>query len=195
MNKKIVLFAALFCLILAIVSVFAYLRTGGTVSKKITVNTQKTKEMPSQAKHVNNVNETTSQDGSTGSKNEVSKNKADLDQKSEADSQSHSVANENISTTLKVFNGSTTKTYKVELASGSSAYDQLREARNKYKLPFVVKSYSYGVFVESINGLKNNLSGSTYWFLYINGRSSNTGASTTYLKKGDTVTWKYEKSS
>ncbi len=50
---------------------------------------------------------------------------------------------------------------------------------------------SLGFFVDSINGKKNN--GGLYWFLYVNGKSSETGASATTLHDGDIVEWRYEK--
>ncbi len=50
-----------------------------------------------------------------------------------------------------------------------------------------------GFFVDSINGKKN--SNGLYWFLYVNGVSSATGASQTMLHPGDVVEWRYEKNS
>lgn len=48
-----------------------------------------------------------------------------------------------------------------------------------------------GVFIESINGKKN--ADGYFWILYVNGKSSDTGASQTTLKAGDAIEWRYEK--
>ncbi len=50
---------------------------------------------------------------------------------------------------------------------------------------------SLGFFVESIQGKKN--AGGYYWFLYVNGKESEKGASQTFLSPTDTVEWKYKK--
>lgn len=51
---------------------------------------------------------------------------------------------------------------------------------------------SLGFFVDSINGKKAE--GGYYWFLYINGESSSTGASQTLVGPGDAVEWRYKQS-
>lgn len=52
------------------------------------------------------------------------------------------------------------------------------------------KKYDFGVFVESINGVKGN--DSYFWAFYLNGEQAQAGADQTTLKKGDTVEWRYE---
>lgn len=49
-----------------------------------------------------------------------------------------------------------------------------------------------GFFVEEINGKKN--ANGSYWFLYVNGTSSETGVSQTRVREGDSIEWRYEKS-
>jgi hypothetical protein len=49
-----------------------------------------------------------------------------------------------------------------------------------------------GFFVESINGRENARNYS--WFLYLNGISSQTGASATVVREGDIVEWRYKDS-
>jgi hypothetical protein len=57
---------------------------------------------------------------------------------------------------------------------------------------FTSREYpSLGTLIESING-KANANG-YYWFLYVNGESSQTGASQTALRTGDVVEWRYKK--
>jgi len=50
---------------------------------------------------------------------------------------------------------------------------------------------SLGFFVETING--RGAADGKYWFLYINGESSPTGASDTNVSRGDTIEWRYKK--
>ena len=52
------------------------------------------------------------------------------------------------------------------------------------------KMYSFGAFVESIDGVKGN--GPKYWTLYVNGKESNVGASDYTTKSSDTITWKLQ---
>lgn len=52
------------------------------------------------------------------------------------------------------------------------------------------KSYDFGVFVESINGVKPDEK--HFWKLYINGAESQVGADKLQTKDGDVVEWKLE---
>ena len=52
------------------------------------------------------------------------------------------------------------------------------------------KNYSFGEFVESINGVSGN--GPKYWTLYVNGKESSVGASSYVTKNSDTITWKLQ---
>jgi hypothetical protein len=71
-----------------------------------------------------------------------------------------------------------------------SAMDRL--AAEDSSFVFTTEEYpSLGKFVTSING-KTSADGN-YWFLYINGKESETGISTTIIHQGDTIEWKYEK--
>jgi cytoskeletal protein RodZ len=55
---------------------------------------------------------------------------------------------------------------------------------------FAEQSYpDLGEFVESING-KASANG-YYWFLYVNGKDSSTGASQTIVHSGDVIEWRY----
>jgi len=83
-------------------------------------------------------------------------------------------------------------TYAVYVEPHSTVLDAMQEAASSSTFTFTGHDYSsLGFFVESING-KADTDGS-YWFLYVNGKSSDTGASETALNAGDTVEWRYEK--
>jgi hypothetical protein len=75
----------------------------------------------------------------------------------------------------------------------TSVYEAMREVATRSSFTFTGENYpSLGYFVESIGGKKGG--NGYYWILYVNGKSSDAGASQTTLKPGDSVEWKYEKS-
>lgn len=81
--------------------------------------------------------------------------------------------------------------YPIELAPGDTVLDAMQKAR-AFGLDFSGREYpSLGYFVESISG--KAAQGGYYWFLYINGISSQTGASQTPIHPGDTVEWRYKR--
>lgn len=68
----------------------------------------------------------------------------------------------------------------------------MRTLQESGEFTFSGREYpSLGFFVESINGKYGG--DGFYWILYVNGASSNTGASQTKLHAGDAVEWRYEK--
>jgi len=84
------------------------------------------------------------------------------------------------------------KVYPLVLGNGTTALDAMRSLQESGDLTFDGQdTQSLGFFVESINGKKN--ADGMYWFLYVNGKSSDTGVSSTRLNPGDAVEWKYEK--
>lgn len=52
------------------------------------------------------------------------------------------------------------------------------------------KQYDYGVFIESIRGVKPE--SNQFWKLYINGQESPVGADKLQTKAGDIIEWKLE---
>lgn len=83
--------------------------------------------------------------------------------------------------------------YPVYAAEGATVLDAMREATASSSFAFSGREHpGLGLFVESINGKKS--AGGYYWFLYINGVSSDTGASQTMLHPGDVAEWRYKQS-
>lgn len=83
--------------------------------------------------------------------------------------------------------------YSVFVPADSTVLDAMRALTSTSGFTFTGREYtSLGFFVDSINEKKSEKSHN--WILYVNGKLSNTGASQTALKAGDTVEWKYEKS-
>lgn len=68
--------------------------------------------------------------------------------------------------------------------NGKNAFDLLLEV-TKDKVEF--KRYDFGVFVESINGVRPGEN--EFWKLYINGEEAQVGADKLETRKGDIVEW------
>lgn len=84
------------------------------------------------------------------------------------------------------------KSYTTTLTDTASVLDGMRTLESSSDFIFTGKEYpGMGFFVESINSKKN--ADGYYWFLYINGKSSEAGASQTKISAGDTIEWRYEK--
>ena len=82
--------------------------------------------------------------------------------------------------------------YRLYLPQGTTVLDAMHTLASTTSFSFTGHSYlGLGFFIDSIGG-KENADG-FYWFLYVNGKSSDTGASQTTLHAGDTVEWRYEK--
>ena len=69
--------------------------------------------------------------------------------------------------------------------SGKNAFELLQAAA---KVEF--KKYDFGVFVESINGVKPD--SKHFWKLYVNGKESQVGADSAETNNGDVIEWKLE---
>jgi hypothetical protein len=83
----------------------------------------------------------------------------------------------------------------IPVQASSTALEAMASFEESSQHRFTYTGHDYpglGFFVDSING-KANANG-LYWFLYVNGESSDTGASQTLLHPGDVVEWRYERS-
>jgi len=83
----------------------------------------------------------------------------------------------------------------VILADGTTAFDFLKKVTTENNLKLDYKDYGaeMGVFVESIDGIGNDLGSDKFWQYWINNQYSEIGASSYKLKAGDSVEWKYIK--
>ncbi|MDO8482104.1 MAG: DUF4430 domain-containing protein [bacterium] len=83
--------------------------------------------------------------------------------------------------------------YFAYVPENSSVLDAMRILTSTTNFTFTGKEYpSLGFFVDSINSKKN--ANGLYWILYINGKSSDVGASQATINSGDKIEWMYEKS-
>ena len=90
---------------------------------------------------------------------------------------------------LKIDDGSKEKKeYELsDISKQATVFDVLKNnADIKYN-----NNYSYGVFVESINGIKNGDDGK-YWQYYINDVLGDTAADKKVLEEGDKAEWRFE---
>lgn len=94
------------------------------------------------------------------------------------------------------------KTYELKandypISSSTTVYNLMQFASADFRQPFLFETKDYGnmgLFVNSINNLKNNNQTGEYWIYYINDESAKIGISNYIIKPNDIITWKYEKS-
>jgi hypothetical protein len=87
-----------------------------------------------------------------------------------------------------------TVTEVIPVTSDGTVLAAMRAHASSTQFIFAGKEYpTLGFFVESIDGRRN--ADGYYWTLYINGTSSDLGASSAHVKPGDKVEWRYESAS
>lgn len=96
--------------------------------------------------------------------------------------------------TLEIKRPTGTKTYQLPVREETTVADLLTRAQREQGLKLETKEYggSLGIFVEGLDGLRNDSAKKLYWSLYVNGAFSQLGASAARVRPGDTVTWTYE---
>jgi len=83
--------------------------------------------------------------------------------------------------------------YTATIPGSLTVYDFMSKLRNEGKINFTEKNYvGMGKFIETINGVSGN--GEKNWIYYVNNKKATVGVSNYKIKKGDIVSWKYEKS-
>jgi len=80
--------------------------------------------------------------------------------------------------------------FKVILQPSDTAFSILKRASEENSFPLTYDSYSFGVFITSIGGIKPE--GNQYWAFYYNGLFSDVGASAQPIKKGDSTFWQLQ---
>ena len=89
------------------------------------------------------------------------------------------------------------KTYNLLFKNQETLFQAMQQLTIMSDQPFLFSGKEYptlGYFVEEINGIENNNKTGEYWIYYVNDQSAQTGISNYYLKEGDIIEWKYEKS-
>lgn len=82
-----------------------------------------------------------------------------------------------------------------EIESGDTVFDLLKKTTEQNNLEFSYKDYGgeMGIFVESINSIKNSISDNRFWQYWVNNVYAQVGAGSYELKDGDVIEWKYIK--
>lgn len=78
-----------------------------------------------------------------------------------------------------------------ELSYSGKTGDSVLVLLKQHASSVVVKSSSYGAFVDSIDGVKGG-QGGKYWMYYVNGKLATVGAGAYKTKTGDHIVWKFE---
>lgn len=115
-----------------------------------------------------------------GEKNSSSK------QKSDADSQE-----DKIYVHLIINTGEKNYTYQERIRKNATVLELLQKASAWEKFSLVYQDSAYGVFIESIQGVKNDGPKNLYWMFKVNGKMASVGASSYKLKDKDTVEWDF----
>ena len=80
-----------------------------------------------------------------------------------------------------------------QIATDTTVLDLMNQLQSENQITFSGKDYpGMGMFVEEINGIKNNSQDNKYWIYYINGQSAQVGISNYTIKPNDVIEWKYE---
>lgn len=93
---------------------------------------------------------------------------------------------------LKINNNGEIKTYPKKIEPGGTVFDLMEKIKKTGDFDFKYQDGSMGVFVEEINGVKNNPSKNSFWLFYVNNEPSITSVSNYQLSAGDEVEWKFE---
>lgn len=88
-----------------------------------------------------------------------------------------------------IINSGASNVYESSINEGSTVFDLLKKIDSEKKLNLKYQESSMGVFVEEIQGVKNNAGKNEYWLYKVNGKVANMGASLYKLKDNDEVEW------
>lgn len=81
--------------------------------------------------------------------------------------------------------------YTTELKASATVYDLLINFSKVANFKVEQIYYSYGVFIISIFGIKNQGYGGMNWQYWVNGKYGDVACDQKPLKKGDIVVWRY----
>jgi hypothetical protein len=93
---------------------------------------------------------------------------------------------------LKINNNGEIKIYPEKIEPGGTVFDLMKKIKETGDFDFKYQDSSMGVFVEEINGVKNNPSKNMFWLFYVNNKPSVTSVSNYKLLAGDEIEWKFE---
>ncbi|HED06515.1 MAG TPA: DUF4430 domain-containing protein [Ignavibacteria bacterium] len=97
-----------------------------------------------------------------------------------------------INVIVKIISKNNPGEYSEKVNSGISVLNLMELIGKKYNLSFKYSESGSGMFVDEINGVKNNSSDNTHWLLYVNGKIIKAGISDYKLSDNDIIEWRYE---
>lgn len=102
---------------------------------------------------------------------------------------------EKVNVALTIDNGARKLEFLIKADKNSSVFHLLKRASSEFGFSFGYSNDSaYGVFVEELDGVRNNPSAGKYWVYYLNGKYASLGASSQKISEGDVISWCYENS-
>ncbi|MCK5320466.1 DUF4430 domain-containing protein [Candidatus Parcubacteria bacterium] len=97
----------------------------------------------------------------------------------------------NIFVVLKIDNGQHEKEISYAAQSRETAFDLMKELKDKEEIDFTYQESNVGVFINSINNIENDVKNSTYWMFYVNDELASVGVGGYVLLDGDILELKY----
>ncbi|NUM25735.1 MAG: DUF4430 domain-containing protein [Candidatus Buchananbacteria bacterium] len=103
---------------------------------------------------------------------------------------------ENQSTAINVMidSGKEIKLYeRVSIAENETVFELLKKIADENNLELGYKDFGgeLGVMIESIGGVKNDVSSNGFWQYWVNNSYAQVGPSSYRIHAGDSITWKY----
>ena len=92
--------------------------------------------------------------------------------------------------TMRINAGSAAGNYPIDYIDSENTYQLLIKIAQKNHFSVKTKNYSWGIFVEGIGNLVQD-GKDNFWFLYINGKTSEVGATDYLVKPNDLIEWRY----
>ncbi len=98
---------------------------------------------------------------------------------------------ETVTGNILIFNGQASTTYAFSVKSGATVFDVMKNLTEQDKIAMQYQDSNAGIFLESLNGVKNDAEEDGYWIFYVNGVMSGVGSHKYGVKQGDLIEWKY----
>ncbi len=95
-----------------------------------------------------------------------------------------------IKVTMRVNAGSAAGNYPVDYSNGENAYQLLIRIAENNHFSIQAKDFGWGIYLEGIGNLLQD-GRDNFWFLYVNGKSSEVGAADYPVKANDLIEWRY----
>lgn len=94
--------------------------------------------------------------------------------------------------TLKINTGKDTLEYAESVEKGVSGFEVLKKNSEEKGFSLEYKETAQGIFIEEINGVKNNPGTNQYWMYAVNGKMANVGISQYIIEEDSVIEWNYQ---